>query len=252
MGTRVGAPIHSPGPARFPGRAAGDAVVTPAVELWQGLSPEEQRQVARVCPERRFSEGRAIFSPGDAPDALYVLKSGLVTLSHLSRTGQGSIIRVFGPGDVFGELLLTVPARPFLARALTACAVTVIPARTFLQLLSAIPRIGFNFTCVLSRHLAEMALDRGRASHAWSSQRLAMVLLKLAGAHGAEDRAGTAIDLPLTHQVLADMIGTSRETITRDLRRLKRQGIVSQRGRALVIQPARLRALLPDWPPGKA
>jgi CRP-like cAMP-binding protein len=252
MGIRVDAALHSPRPVRSVGKAAGDVVVTPAVELWQGLSPEEQRQVARVCPERRYPEGRAIFSPGDAPDALYVLKSGLVTLSHVSRIGQGSIIRVFGPGDVFGELLLTVPARPFLARALTTCVVTVIPAKTFLQLLATIPRIGFNFTCVLSRHLVEMALDRGRTSHTWSSERLALVLLKLGTAHGVEDRAGTAIDLPLTHQILADMIGTSRETITRDLRRLKRQGIVSQRGRALVIQAARLKALLPDWPPVKA
>ena len=230
----------------------GGALVAPDVELWQGLSADELRQVARVCPERHYSRGRAIFSPGDAPDALYVLKSGLVTLSHLSPGGQESILRVFGPGDVFGELLLTVPARPFLARALTACAVTVIPARTFLQLLSAIPRIGFNFTCVLSKHLAEMALDRGQSSHKWSSERLVLLLLKLGAAHGVEERAGTAITLPLTHQTLADMIGASRETITRDLRRLKRQGVVRQRGRALVIQPAGLRALLPDRPPGRS
>ncbi len=220
--------------------------MTTAVELWQGLSPEEHRQVARVCPERHFSRGKTIFAPGDAPDALYVLVSGLVTLSHLSEGGE-SILRVLGPGDVFGELLLTVPARPFRARALTDCAVTAVPARTFLQLLSTIPRVGFNFACVLSRHLAEMALDRGQAGHRWSFQRLVLTLLKLATAHGAEERGGTIIGLPLTHQILADMIGTSRETVTRDLRRLKREGAVSQRGRTLVVQPGRLRALVPAW-----
>ena len=226
--------------------------MTPAVELWQGLTPEEHRQVAKVCPERRFPGGRTIFAPGDAPDALYVMMSGLVTLSHLSEGGQESILRVLGPGDVFGELLLTVPARPFRARALTACAVTAIPAKTFLQLLSTIPRIGFNFACVLSRHLAEMALDRGEAGHRWSFERLVLALLKLGSAHGVEEGGGRAIALPLTHQILADMIGTSRETVTRDLRRLKRAGVVSQRGRTLVVQPTRLRALVPGWPPGKA
>src|SRR5260370_6612331 len=120
-------------------------MVTTAVELWQGLSPEEHDQVAKVCPERRFPKGSTIFAPGAAPDALYVLKSGLVTLSHLSEGGQESILRVFGPGDVFGELFLTVPARPFLARALTACVVKVIPAKTFLHLLSTVPRIGIQF-----------------------------------------------------------------------------------------------------------
>jgi len=74
--------------------------VSPAAELWEGLSPEERKQVARLCPERRFSRGSTIFAPGDAPDSLYVLTSGLVTLSHLSEGGQESILRVFGPGDV--------------------------------------------------------------------------------------------------------------------------------------------------------
>ena len=225
--------------------------MSPAAALWGGLSPEEHEQVARLCPQRRFSTGSTIFAPGDTPHALYVLLSGLVTLSHLSEGGQESILRVFGPGDVFGELFLTVPARPFLAKALTPSVVTVIPGKTFLHLLSTIPRFGFNFTCVLSRHLAEMALDRGLSSHKWSSQRLALTLLKLGAAHGVEERAGRAIALPLTHQILADMIGTSRETVTRHLRRLKRQGIVSQRGRALVINTARLKALAPDWPPSQ-
>ena len=220
--------------------------MSPAGELWEGLSPEEYERVARLCPERRFSGGSTIFAPGDAPDALYVLRSGLVTLSHLSEGGQESILRVFGPGDVFGEILLTIPARPFLATALTASVVTVIPAKTFRHLLSTIPRIGFNFTCVLSRRLTEMALDRAQASHKWSAERLALTLSKLGAAHGVKEGAGTAITLPLTHQILADMIGTSRETVTRDLRRLKRQGVVSQRGRILVIKIARLKALLSE------
>jgi CRP-like cAMP-binding protein len=103
--------------------------------------------------------------------------------------------------------------------------------------------------CVLSRHLTEMALDRGQSSHKWSLQRLGLALLKLGAAHGVEEEAGTAIGLPLTHQILADMIGTSRETVTRHLARLRRLGVVRQRGRTLLIQAPRLRALVPDWLP---
>ena len=225
--------------------------MNPASELWAGLSPAELEQVARVCPERRFRKGNTIFAPGDPPDALYLLISGLVTLSHLSEDGQQSILRVFGPGDVFGELLLTVTARPFLATALTDCAVTVIPGKTFLRLLSAIPRIGLNFISILSRHLTEIALDRAESSHKWSLQRLALTLLKLGAAHGVEKKAGTAIALPLTHQILADMIGTSRETVTRHLGYLKRRGFVGQQGRTLLIQPARLKALVSGLSSGR-
>jgi len=215
-------------------------------ELWEGLSPEEREQIARYCPDRSFQKGSTIFSPGDAPEALYVLSSGLIKLSHVSEDGQESILRVFGPGDVFGELLLTVRARPFLATALTACTVTVVPGKTFLQLLSTIPKIGFNFIGVLSRHLAEMALDRGQASHKWSFDRLVLTLLKLSKAHGEEKEGRTSIVLPLTHQILADMIGTSRETVSRHLARLQREGIVTQRGRSLLIHEARLKPLMVD------
>ena len=225
--------------------------MTPASELWEGLSPEERQKVAKVCPERRFSKGSIIFAPGDPPDALYILTSGLVTLSHLSEDGQESILRVFGPGDVFGELLLTVSARPFLATALTDCVVTVIPAKTFLHLLSTISRIGFNFISVLSRHLTEIALDRAEASHRWSLQRLALTLLKLGAAHGLQKTTGTTITLPLTHQILADMIGTSRETVTRHLGRLKRRGIVTQRGRTFLIRRAYLKALVSELSSGR-
>jgi CRP-like cAMP-binding protein len=107
----------------------GSVAATLAGELWNGLSPEERQQVAKLCPDRRFGRGKVIFAPGDPPDGLYVLTSGLVALSHLSQDGQESILRVFGPGDVFGELFLTVRARPFRATALTACVVTVIPPR---------------------------------------------------------------------------------------------------------------------------
>ncbi len=223
--------------------------MTPLGELWDDLTAEERQEVARFCPERRFPKGQTIFAPGDAPDALYVLTSGLVTLSHVSEDGQESILRVFGPGDVFGELFLTVRARPFMATALTACSVTVVPAKTFLHLLSTIPRIGFNFIGVLSRHLAEMALDRGQSSHKWSLERLTLTLLKLSRAHGVAKPEGTAIGLPLTHQILADMIGTSRETVSRHLGYLKRQGLVTQQGRIFLIQKSRLQTLVADGLP---
>lgn len=93
-------------------------------ELWEGLSPEELEQAERFCPERHLPEGATIFAPGDPSDALYVLKSGIVSLSHVSEDGQESILRVLIPGNVFGELFLTTPSRPFLASTLTACVVT--------------------------------------------------------------------------------------------------------------------------------
>jgi CRP/FNR family cyclic AMP-dependent transcriptional regulator len=217
-------------------------------ELWEGLSPEELEQAEHFCPERHFPEAATIFAPGDPSDALYVLKSGIVTLSHVSEDGQESILRVLIPGNVFGELFLTTPARPFLASTLTPCVVTVIPTESFHRLLAHIPKLGLNFIGVLSRRLTDLALDRGQFAHKRTFQRLALILLKLSGAHGVESDHWAAITLPLTHQRLADMIGSSRETVSRHLALLKRQGAVEQTGRTLLVMPAHLQEVVPEWP----
>ncbi len=217
-------------------------------ELWEGLSPEDLEQAEHFCPERHFPEGATIFAPGDPSDSLYVLKSGIVSLSHVSEDGQESILRVLIPGNVFGELFLTTPARPFLASTLTPCVVTVVSTDSFHRLLVLTPRIALNFISVLSRRLTDLALDRGQFAHKRSFQRLALILLKLGAAHGVEADHWAAIDLPLTHQRLADMIGTSRETVSRHLAQLKRQGAVRQEGRTLLIRRAYLGELVPEWP----
>jgi CRP-like cAMP-binding protein len=65
----------------------------PAGELWEGLSARERAQVAACCPDRHYPKGSVIFGPGHPPDALYVLLSGLITLSYLAEGGQESILR---------------------------------------------------------------------------------------------------------------------------------------------------------------
>ncbi len=220
----------------------------PAGELWEGLSARERAQVAACCPDRHYPRGTVIFGPGHPPDALYVLLSGLVTLSYLTESGQESILRIFGPGDVFGVTFLTADARPFVATASTPCTVTVVPGTTFLRLLSTIPRLGLNLNSILSRRFVEMALARRQTSRQWSFHRLVLTLLHLGATHGVAGEAATVIALPLTHQILADMIGASRETVSRHLGRLKRLEFVRQQGRTLSILPAPLKSLVPDWP----
>jgi CRP-like cAMP-binding protein len=217
-------------------------------ELWEGLSAEELEQAERFCPERQLPEGATIFAPGDPSDALYVLKSGIVSLSHVSEDGQESILRVLIPGNVFGELFLTTPSRPFLASTLTPCVVTVISTDSFHRLLALLPGLALNFIGVLSRRLTDLALDRGQFAHKRSFQRLALILLKLSAAHGVETDHWAAIALPLTHQRLADMIGTSRETVSRHLALLKRQGVVKQEGRTLLVKSADLQQVVPEGP----
>lgn len=212
--------------------------------LWEGLRPEEVARVEESCRDEEYPKDSTIFIAGEAANALFIVKRGLVKLSYIDETGEEAVIRIFAPGDVFGEIFLGVKRRPFEATALVDSVVTVISRPTFEKLLASISQLGVNFISLLSRRLAEAEAKIGQFSHTWAYERLERVLLNLSRAHGQETRRGRRIDIHLTHQLLADIIGASRETVSRHLKRLEQQGALLRDGRRLTVDPDILAELL--------
>lgn len=211
-----------------------------AGELFQGISEAETPRIAGFCSERRYPQGATIFSEGDPSDSVYILKRGLVKLIFLSAKGMQTILHILKPDEVFGELLLAQDKRPFTAIVLEDSVVTVIPRENFLFLLSSCPTIALNFVGLLSKRLMKMEQELAEFAHTWSYHRLAKVLLQLGEKHGAETARGTLIGLRLTHEDLANLIGTTRETVTTQLNRLERMGILHRKARHLVLNKPRL------------
>lgn len=214
--------------------------------LWEGLSAEEVALVEENCSDHLFEKDATIYFPGEATNALFIVKKGLVKLSYIDDAGEETIIRIFAPGDVFGEIFLGVKKQLFAATALTDSEITVIPRQVFEKLLAKIPQIGVNFISLLSRRLAEAEARIGEFSHTWAYERLERVLLNLSKVHGRETHRGRQIDIHLTHQLLADIIGASRETVSRHLKRLEEQGALRREGRRLTVDHKTLFALLED------
>jgi CRP-like cAMP-binding protein len=211
-----------------------------AVELLQGVSEAEAQRISELCPERRFPQGATIFSEGAPSDSVYILKTGLVKLVSLSEKGRETILHILKPGEVFGELLLCEERRPFTAVAVEEALVTMIPREHFLKLLSVVPGVALNFIRVLSKRLALVERGLAESSHTWSYHRLAKVLLELSEQHGEEVPAGTLIKLRLTHEDLANLIGTTRETVTTQLNRFSRMGLLNRQARRLIVTRPRL------------
>lgn len=214
--------------------------------LWDELSDEEVATVEEHCHDETYPKDSTIFFPGEAGNALYIVKRGLVKLSHIDDAGEETIIRIFAPGDVFGEIFLGVRKRLFAATALTEAEITVISREVFEKLLASIPQVGVNFISLLSRRLAEAEARLGEFSHSWAYERLERVLLNLSKVHGRETRRGRQIDIQFTHQLLADIIGASRETVSRHLKRLEERGALKREGRRLTLDPTALSSLLEE------
>jgi CRP/FNR family transcriptional regulator len=208
--------------------------------LFPGLTEEEVRKITRRMEEKRFLQGATIFRKDDPCDSLFELKEGLVKLVVNPVKGAGTILYILRPPDIFGELLLVEERRPFNALAVTDVLAGILSRENFIELLSAIPRVRMNFIRILSRRLAHVEKGVAEFSHARSYQRLAKVLLRICREHGEETPRGVLLRLSLTHADLADMIGTTRETVTNQMNRFHRMGLVRAHGRHLVVNRRRM------------
>jgi len=215
--------------------------INTAVELFQGISEAEAQRVERLCTERRYPEGAPIFSKGDPANALYIVKDGKVRILSLSDKGTETIVHILKEGAIFGELLLSEEMRFFTAVAGTDAVVTVLPKGNLVELLASIPTISKNFIRLLSKRLAKVEKEFGDFGHTWSYDRLSKILLQLCEDHGKETPTGTMISLRLTHEDLANLIGTTRETVTTQMIRFRRMGLVNRQDRFLVVNKARLK-----------
>lgn len=204
-------------------------------ELFEGLPEWETKKFSGLCSEKRFPHGATIFTAGAPSGFMYILESGLVKLIFLSEKGQETILHILKPGDVFGELLLSQEKQAFTAIAVEDALVTMISREDLLKLLSLASDVALNFIRVLSKRLARVEKGLAESSHTWSYHRLAKVLLHLSEQHGEEVPTGTLIKLRLTHEDLANLIGTTRETVTTQLNRFSRMGLLNRRARRLIV-----------------
>jgi CRP/FNR family transcriptional regulator len=211
------------------------------VELFQGISETEAQRVARLCAERTYRKGATIFSKGDPSNALFIVKSGKVRILSLSDKGAETIVHILKEGAIFGELLLSEELRAFSAVAGTDALVTVLSKGSLVELLAVLPAVSKNFIRLLSKRLANVEREFGDFGHTWSYDRLSKVLLRLCEEHGRETPNGTVIPLRLTHEDLANLIGTTRETVTTQMIRFRRMGIVKSQDRFLVVDKSRLK-----------
>ena len=211
-----------------------------ALDLFHGVAQRDARKITSLCTEKWFSRGVTIFQEGESADSLYVLKKGMVRLIFVSDQGRETILRILKPDEVFGELFLSEQKRSFTAIATEDSLVTIISQESFVELLSAVPTVALNFIRLLSKRLATVERGLAEFSHTWSYHRLARVLLQLSEKYGEEVPTGTLINVRLTHEDLANLIGTSRETVTTQLSKFTRMGLLKREAGRFVVARSKL------------
>ena len=211
-----------------------------ANDLFRGMEEADKNRIIPLFTERRFPGGGTVFERGDSGDALFIVKEGLVKLVSHSGRGTETILHLLPPGSIFGEILFSEEKRAFTALAGKKSVVAGLPKETLARLLSTIPAFSVNFIRILSQRLAKVEKEHAGFGHTWSYHRLAKTLLLLAEEHGFKTPKGTTIAVRLTHEELANLIGTTRETVTTQLGRFRRMGMVRREGKFLLVNAVRL------------
>jgi CRP-like cAMP-binding protein len=215
------------------------------VPLFSKLSRGDLEQISRVAVARNYPRGVRVFHEGDTSDACYIVRSGDLRVTREHPDGRAIALATLGPGDIFGELaMLDGEARSASVETLSECELLALPAGDVRRMLQSSSEITVKLVVALTRRLREANERIARQSFQTVPSRVAGVLSQLiAEETPLEGRNG--ITIRMTQADLAQLAGTSRESVSRFLAVLERAGVVHVgRGRVTVLEPRRLRAYI--------
>lgn len=208
--------------------------------LFIDLPPEAVAQFTALAGRRSLGDGELLYARGDAAEALYGLIRGRIRLSNVAPDGREVLMAFFEPGDWIGELsLFDDQPRTHDARAFGQAEVFVLPKARLLALLEQNPRWYRHFAARLARQLRLALSYIDDAVFLPLSLRLAKRLLQLAKVYGQETPQGLLLDLHLPQEDLGRMLGASRQSVSKELKRWEKQGLLGlDYGRVLIRDPA--------------
>ena len=208
------------------------------VPIFSELSDEDITSLARLALRKRYPKDTVVFFENEEGDFFFTITEGRIKVTILGDDGREVILSVLGPGDFFGEMaLLDNEPRSATAIAVEESELLSLHRNDFQTVLNDNKSITSALIRVLSARLR-------RANHQISTLalldvygRVARVIVDMAREDGKRLRDGRIAFRRATHQEIANRIGTTRETVTRMLKDLERQGLIHVEGKEIVVQP---------------
>jgi CRP/FNR family transcriptional regulator len=213
-----------------------------SVPLFADLEEGELERFSQVAVPRSFPAATRVFHEGDSSDACYIVSEGSFRVTREHSDGRAITLATLGPGEIFGELaMLDGDRRSASAESITDGTLLALPASDVRSLLSRNPEIALKLVAGLVRRLRQANMRLSRQSFQTVPSRVAGILAQLS--RDDQDGDETAeVTIRMNQTDLAQLAGTSRESVSRFLAELERAGVVrSGRGRVTVLEPHKLR-----------
>lgn len=216
-----------------------------SISVFSTLNPSELKEIIPYVQPVSFKKKDIIFSEGDPSEWFYVVAEGKIKITKLSQEGKELILEIIPPLDFFGGLAV-IRGFPYPANAIAMddAELLRISRSNILRILDRFPSLMYCVAMQLGDRMKEshealknIALERVES-------RIASLLLKLSDKTGNKTGEGVMIDMKLTKQDIAEMVGTTVETSIRTMSKLRKLGIIIEKdGRIIITNLDKLKAL---------
>ena len=214
-----------------------------------GFSETDLKKLAADMSIVTAAKNKIVFDQGDDANLVYLLLSGVAKLSYLGDYERQTIVSLVPVGEFFGlESLIPQTLHPFKCEAFEDCTIARIKPKIFIELLS-----GAKYEAFLRGHVAVFNHVRTAYIHCIRGigvdvrRRLALELLNLGDRFGTANPHGISIALNLSHELLAGIVGASRQRVTESLNEFDRNRMIFRDGRRIIIDPEKLQKILKVW-----
>lgn len=204
--------------------------------VFQDLTPREMEDLNRITTMSTVPRGRVFYRPEETSEVLFILKEGHVQLYRISPEGKKLVITTLGQHTLFGEMaLLGTKMHNTFAEAVEDCLICVMSRTDLERLILSKPQVALRILEITGKRLREAEERLENMAFKGIPARLASMLLRLAEEQASDEITG------LTHQDLAESVGTYRETATQVLNDLKSDGLIDiGRKRITILNRERL------------
>jgi CRP/FNR family cyclic AMP-dependent transcriptional regulator len=206
------------------------------IPLFVGFGPDEIEPLEKCLVRRRYPGGQALFHMGDEGGSLHIIERGLVKVTIPSSSGEELILAILGPGDLLGELsLFDGKPRSATVQALEDTETLFLRREDLMALMRNRFDVVEKILEVLARRIRDTDMLLAESHFLDITSRLAKKILDLGDAFGVREAAEVRIAVKITQKELASMIGATRESINKQLKALRDQGLVRVDDGTIVI-----------------
>lgn len=205
--------------------------------VFGSLDRDAFRKLDELVESVELESGEVLFEKGEPGSHLYTINEGLLKISVTdAQSGREKTLALIGEDEIVGEMaVFSDQDRSGRAIAVRNTDLLKIPEKNFLDILSEYPTVGKNLIQILSKRLLMSDREIQNVTFQTIPGRLAAQLLRLAEKFGTDTEDGRTISIKLTHDQLADLVGTNRETITRYLSEFREEGSIKSENQKITI-----------------